>query len=393
MLSFDVELYLAGKVKEKMKYLYMDIYEKFKCIGGSCPDSCCVGWNIPLNRETIEQYEKMQSPYRDKVLENIECTGERYRIKMGETGRCPFLNEQNLCNIYIHISPEAMFPVCQTYPRKIKNYYDTIILTLFLSCPEVCRMLLERKDYIHWEYAEDDRTAAVISPDWQMFNELINSLIISNKIASNDRFSVRQKAYLLLRMAELIQGETDAGNIGQIRQKIQEFQEGKYEKYLQELQTNAGTGRWESLYDILTTMDSMLALTKESKEDFRCFQSIKRSENERYKKYQENYYSRINQVEYTNLMLTYLLQYYMDSLKEKSIMKNMLKVILTLILLQNYEMLEFNLEGEVSDAKRIALISHLARIAENTGIMDVMADRLLENNQSQALYQLIDFII
>lgn len=376
-----------------MKYLYMDIYEKFKCIGGSCPDSCCVGWSIPLNRETLEHYKKMQSSYSNKVLENIECTGENYRIKMGEMGRCPFLNEQNLCDIYIHISPEAMFPVCQTYPRKIKNYYDTTILTLFLSCPEVCRLLLERKDYIQWGYAEDDQTVSVIAPEWQLFNELINSLIISNKIASDNQLTVRQKAYLLLRVAELIQGEVDAGNMGQIRQKIQLFQKGKYKEYLQELRTNTGLGKWESLYDILATMDSMLALTKESKEDFQCFQRIKRSENERYKKYRENYYSRVDQVQYTNLMLTYLLQYYMDSLKDKLIVKNILKVILTLILLQNYEMLEYNLEGEVTDSKRITLISHLARIAENTSIMDVMADRLLENNQSYVLYQLMDFIL
>ena len=376
-----------------MKYLYMDIYEKFKCIGGSCPNSCCVGWSIPLNRETIEQYKKMQSSYSDKVLENIECAGENYRIKMGETERCPFLNEQNLCDIYIHISPEAMFPVCQTYPRKIKNYYDTTILTLFLSCPEVCRLLLEKKDYIQWGYAEDDQTVSAITPEWQLFNELINGLIIANKIASDNRLSIRQKAYLLLRMAELMQEEIDTGDIGGIRQKIQIFQEGKYEEYLQELQTNTGSEKWESLYDILATMDSMLALTKEQREDFQYYQQIKRSENERYKKYQEIYYPRMDQVQYTNLMLTYLLQYYMDSLKDKSIVKNMLKVILTLITLQNYEMLEYNLNGEITDSKRITLISHLARIAENSGIMDVMADRLWKNNPSYALYQLMDFIL
>lgn len=376
-----------------MKYLYMDIYEEFKCIGGSCPDSCCVGWTIPLNRETIEQYEKMQSSYSDKVLENIECTGENYRIKMGETGRCPFLNEHNLCDIYIHMSPEAMFPVCQTYPRKIKNYYDTTILTLFLSCPEVCRLLLERNDYIQWGYAEDDQTVSVMAPEWQLFNELINGLIISNKVVSDNRLFVRQKAYLLLRMAELMQEKIDTGDIGGIRQKIQIFQESKCEEYLQELQTNMGSGRWESLYDILATMDSMLALEKEQREEFQHYQQIKRSENERYKKYQENYYPRMDQIQYTNLMLTYLLQYFMDSLKDKSIVKNMLKVVLTLMLLQNYEMLEYNLNGEITDSKRITLISHLGRIAENTGIMDVMADRLLENNQSYVLYQLMDFIL
>lgn len=335
----------------------------------------------------------MQSSYSDKVLENIECAGENYRIKMGETGRCPFLNEQNLCDIYIHISPEAMFPVCQTYPRKIKKYYDTTILTLFLSCPEVCRLSLEKKDYIQWGYAEDDQTVSAITPEWQLFNELINGLIIANKIASDNRLSIRQKAYLLLRMAELMQEEIDTGDIGGIRQKIQIFQEGKYEEYLQELQTNTGSGKWESLYDILATMDSMLALTKEQRKDFQYYQQIKRSENERYKKYQEIYYPKMDQVQYTNLMLTYLLQYYMDSLKDKSIVKNMLKVILTLITLQNYEMLEYNLNGEITDSKRITLISHLARIAENSGIMDVMADRLWKNNPSYALYQLMDFIL
>lgn len=377
-----------------MKYLYMDIYEKFQCIGGKCPDSCCVGWTIPINMESVKQYQKMQSSYSKKVLENIESVGENYRIKLTQSGRCPFLNNQNLCDIYIHISPEAMFPVCQTYPRKIKRYYNMTIITLYISCPEVCRMLLEKSEYISWGYAEDDQIPEIISPDWQLYNALINGMILSNKVVTDTGLSIRQKSYLLLRMAELMQQKIESGDLASIRQSMQDIQKGNYEKYLQEYKVDRlKTGRWESLYDILETMNKIISLDEEDKNMLQCFHIIKRTENEKYERYKEKYCETENQVQYTNLMLTYLLQYYMDSLNGVSIVKNILKALLTLIFFQTYEMLEYYRKGALTETRKVTFISRLARIVENSNGIDVMADRLIENNKQQELYQLIGFIM
>lgn len=268
------------------------------------------------------------------------------------------------------------------------------IITLYISCPEVCRMLLEKSEYISWGYAEDDQIPEIISPDWQLYNALINGMILSNKVVTDTGLSIRQKSYLLLRMAELMQQKIESGDLASIRQSMQDIQKGNYEKYLQEYKVDRlKTGRWESLYDILETMNKIISLDEEDKNMLQCFHIIKRTENEKYERYKEKYCETENQVQYTNLMLTYLLQYYMDSLNGVSIVKNILKALLTLIFFQTYEMLEYYRKGALTETRKVTFISRLARIVENSNGIDVMADRLIENNKQQELYQLIGFIM
>ena len=35
---------------------YPDYYEKFKCVGGDCKDTCCAGWEIDIDEETFYYY-------------------------------------------------------------------------------------------------------------------------------------------------------------------------------------------------------------------------------------------------------------------------------------------------------------------------------------------------
>ena len=40
---------------KKFKSLYPEYYDEFKCIGGSCEDSCCVGWDIDIDKITFRK--------------------------------------------------------------------------------------------------------------------------------------------------------------------------------------------------------------------------------------------------------------------------------------------------------------------------------------------------
>lgn len=34
-----------------------DFYDSFKCRAGECTDSCCIGWEIDIDDETMRKYE------------------------------------------------------------------------------------------------------------------------------------------------------------------------------------------------------------------------------------------------------------------------------------------------------------------------------------------------
>jgi lysine-N-methylase len=46
-----------------------------------------------------------------------------YRIKMVE-GRCPFLNDESLCDVHINFGAEHMCTTCKVYLRKNWAYGD-----------------------------------------------------------------------------------------------------------------------------------------------------------------------------------------------------------------------------------------------------------------------------
>ncbi len=41
------------------------------------------------------------------------------KFYMNEDGRCAFLNENNLCDIYIQLGEEALCDICTEHPRFI----------------------------------------------------------------------------------------------------------------------------------------------------------------------------------------------------------------------------------------------------------------------------------
>ncbi len=38
---------------KKLKIVMPDYFKQFKCIGGKCEDSCCIGWDIDVDEKNI----------------------------------------------------------------------------------------------------------------------------------------------------------------------------------------------------------------------------------------------------------------------------------------------------------------------------------------------------
>ena len=50
--------------KKYPKYL-----KEFKCIGGECEDSCCIGWDIDIDKITFRQYYKVKDQEMKKMFQ------------------------------------------------------------------------------------------------------------------------------------------------------------------------------------------------------------------------------------------------------------------------------------------------------------------------------------
>lgn len=127
-----------------MKIVKPTFYKDFKCIAGDCPDSCCQGWEVDADAESLEYYNTLDSTLEikqriDRVLSKDEFDNNIFTLAPKK--RCPFLNDENLCDMHIAIGGEHTPYTCRTFPRFIYDFGGTREIGLSFSCPVASDMM------------------------------------------------------------------------------------------------------------------------------------------------------------------------------------------------------------------------------------------------------------
>ena len=106
-----------------MKVMTPHYYKDFRCIAGACTDTCCAGWDVDVDKDSYKYYKTVKGAF-GKRLKSVmvpsqdgECT---FTLKEG--GRCPFLNDDNLCDLYIELGEDKLCETCAEFPRFINDY-------------------------------------------------------------------------------------------------------------------------------------------------------------------------------------------------------------------------------------------------------------------------------
>lgn len=129
-----------------MKIYAPEYYKEFKCTANKCKNSCCIGWEIDVDGQTYEKYRKVQGAFAARLLSCISNSADSDRhFILDEGDRCPFLNEDNLCDIYIELGEESLCDICRDHPR-FRNFYDCRTeVGLGLCCEAAADLILDWK--------------------------------------------------------------------------------------------------------------------------------------------------------------------------------------------------------------------------------------------------------
>ena len=124
-----------------MKILYPNYYKDFKCIAGKCQHSCCIGWEIDVDRKTLAYYDKIQGELGAKLKQCISKKPTPHFV-LREDERCPFLNSQSLCEIILQVGEQGLCDICADHPR-FRNYYKGCVeVGLGLCCEAAAELIL-----------------------------------------------------------------------------------------------------------------------------------------------------------------------------------------------------------------------------------------------------------
>lgn len=138
-----------------------DFYDQFKCIASRCSDTCCVGWEIDIDEATQEVYRKVAGAFGERLRANIEDG----HFKLLPHDRCPFLDKDNLCEVYQNLGEDALCDICTEHPRFVEVYGDIMERGLGLCCEEAARLLLEGEGPLTFTCEECDEPEDELDDD------------------------------------------------------------------------------------------------------------------------------------------------------------------------------------------------------------------------------------
>ena len=178
-------------------------FDLFKCTADKCSDNCCIGWEICIDSETAKLYKSVKGNLGKRLKENINEGDEPTFILKNE--RCPFLNENNLCDIISELGEGALCQICRDHPRWFEWYGNEKEGGIGLSCEEGARLILTEESFADYFESECDD-----APD-EAFDEEIYSFLLSVRdkifdILYDDALSFSEKADSVL----LLSAEAEA---------------------------------------------------------------------------------------------------------------------------------------------------------------------------------------
>ncbi len=190
-----------------MKIVKPTFYKNFKCIAGDCPDSCCQGWEVDADSDSLEYYKTLDNSLEikkriDSVLSKDEFDNTIFTLAPKK--RCPFLNDENLCDMHIAIGGEHTPYTCRTFPRFIYDFGGTREIGISFSCPVASDMMYNTESF-DFETEVNSDLPTLNDIDAEKYFLLYKGRAEAYKIAKDKNKSIRERLNDLLDLGVLLQ--------------------------------------------------------------------------------------------------------------------------------------------------------------------------------------------
>lgn len=124
----------------------------FACLADACPDTCCKGWAIEVDRRTAGRWRKHADPARRArltaaLVERREPGAPvRTVLRHGSNGCCTLLREDGLCSVHAEFGEDWLAESCRNYPRLETGTGSLRHRAGSIGCVEVARRVLGEPD-------------------------------------------------------------------------------------------------------------------------------------------------------------------------------------------------------------------------------------------------------
>lgn len=118
-----------------------EYYPHFRCVASKCGHTCCAGWEIDIDAESLARYDRLPGDFGVRVRRCIDRTDAPH-FMLTEAERCPLLTDDNLCALILHEGEGALCQICRDHPRFRNFFSGRVEMGLGLVCEEAARLIL-----------------------------------------------------------------------------------------------------------------------------------------------------------------------------------------------------------------------------------------------------------
>ena len=211
-------------------------YKNFKCIAGDCRDTCCAGWDVDVDEKSYRFYRKVKGDFGKRLKSVMVPDSEGgCTFTLTEDNRCPFLNDSNLCDLYIALGEEHLCETCDEFPRFINEYGSLREVGLAPSCITAGEIMFADRQRMHFDEEEDGRPVDMYNDiDGFLYLQLNNARNTAFDIIDMEDFTTDEVCVILLEYAKKIQWYMDRNMDNYIPRAIDRFKDSNYLKKLVE---------------------------------------------------------------------------------------------------------------------------------------------------------------
>ena len=117
-----------------------------------------------IDDKSLEKYRKASGGLGNRLANSIRWDEKRFRQY---AGRCAFLNDDYLCDLYSGCRLAMLGRTCREYPRHTEEFEGCREISLSLSCEEAARIILGCEEPVR--FVTKERPGEESYPDFDFF--------------------------------------------------------------------------------------------------------------------------------------------------------------------------------------------------------------------------------
>ncbi len=355
-----------------MEYTYPQYFYDFQCEASACSDTCCAGWGVSIDPVSLKKYKKYPGFFGNRLKNSINWENHSFEQY---NGRCVFLNEENLCDIYTEGGPEMLCKACTRYPRHYEEYENLREISLSLSCPAAARMIMssdERMTFL--KESRETPEEKYESFDSDLFRKLQEIREYLYGVVQNRELSIEERMALLAATSHDLQNRIGRRRFYPVEDLLKRYEtpaflktaRKKFAKY-QGKKTERRTQlqkMWRRLYRLEVLRPSWTELLKEQEQMLYC----KLSEEE-YKEavcaFTENYKEK--EYEYEQLLMYFLFSYVCGAVYDRDLFSKVRLAVVNTMLIRELGIAVWLSRGrQLSFEDQVELAHRYAREVEHS---------------------------